>query len=41
MPSLGRVDNNSTYYSESIRLLKFLKYFEPIEMKGIYQPIPY
>ncbi len=31
IPLLEKVDNNSTYYSESIRLLKFLKYFEPIE----------
>jgi uridine kinase len=31
VPLLEKVDNTSPYYSESKRLLKFLKYFEPIE----------
>jgi len=31
VPLLEQVDSNSVYYSESKRLLKFLRYFEPIE----------
>ncbi len=31
VPLLEKVDNTSPYYSESKRLLKFLKYFVPIE----------
>jgi uridine kinase len=31
VPLLEKVDNTSPYYSESKRLLKFLKYFKPIE----------
>jgi len=31
VPLLEQVDNSSPYYSESKRLLRFLRYFEPIE----------